>query len=106
MKIWDPEVFYFNYGMNRFLQPSEGVRSFRIYEIDYPGSTIFLAPTSDYTPAAEPSNIVFMDNKSSKAFAQILFCDGHVQSILKKTLLDPASLLSKQGELGITWYQK
>lgn len=102
VKIWDPEIFYFNYGMNKDLQPVEGTRSFRIYEISFPGSVIFLAPTDGYSPESGPDNIVF----SSGQAPHILFCDGHVQPVPGATLLDPATLSAGSAERGVSWFRQ
>ena len=102
VKIWDPEVFFFSYGMNRSLQPVEGTRSFRITEISFPGSVIFLAPTDGYSPGAGPGDVVF----PKIGTAHILFCDGHVQSVPRAKLLDPAALSAAAAEKGISWFQQ
>jgi len=102
VKIWDPEVFYFNYGMNKALQPVEGTRSFRIYEISFPGSVIFLAPTDGYSPESSPDNIVFSSGKDP----HILFCDGHVQPVPRATLLDSATLSAGSAENSISWFRQ
>ncbi|MFZ4774357.1 MAG: hypothetical protein ACOYM3_03285 [Terrimicrobiaceae bacterium] len=104
VKIWDPEVFYFNYGMNRDLQPVEGTRSFRIFEIRFPGSVVFLAPKDGYSPEASPDNVVFQTGKED--VAHILFCDGHVQAVPRARLLDPASLSASAAENGVSWFRQ
>lgn len=104
VKIWDPEVFFFSYGMNRSLQPVEGTRSFRISEISFPGHVIFLAPTEGYSPDSEPGSVVCSDNK--KLLAHILFCDGHVEAVPCAKLLDSDSLAASSAENGISWFQK
>ena len=45
VRVWDPAVFFFNYGMNKFLQPEAGTRSFRIYEINFPANVVFMTET-------------------------------------------------------------
>jgi prepilin-type processing-associated H-X9-DG protein len=102
VKIWDPEVFYFQYGMNRNLQPATGVRSFRINELGFPGGVIFLAPIDGYTPDSGPDNVTF----SKAGTAHILFCDGHVLPGPRARLLDPATLSAKAAESGISWFQQ
>ena len=104
VKIWDPEVYYFNYGMNASLQPDAGVRSLRIYEMGFPSNVVFLAPIDDYAPAALPSNVVF--SKGRDATAHILFCDGHVQAITRSNLLAPAALAAAAAESGVSWFQQ
>ncbi|MCK9589718.1 MAG: hypothetical protein WC076_11810 [Terrimicrobiaceae bacterium] len=104
VKIWDPEVFYFSYGMNRNLQPVAGTRSFRINEIHFPGSVIFLAPVDGYSPDAGPDDVVFP--RTGTAAAHILFCDGHVQPVSRAKLLDPVSLSASAAEKDISWFQQ
>ena len=101
VKIWDPEVFYFSYGMNRSLQPVDGIRSFRINETIYPGSVLFLVPTDGYSPGAGPEDVVFPKTGA----AHVLFCDGHVQPVPRAKLLDPASLAGTNAAKGISWFQ-
>jgi len=104
VKVWDPEVYYFNYGMNASLQPDPGMRSFRIYEINFPANVVFLAPIDDYSPAAVPSNVVF--SKGRDAAAHILFCDGHVQVVPRVALLAPAALAAAAAQSGVSWFQQ
>ena len=104
VKIWDPEVFYFNYGMNRALQPVEGTRSFRIFEISFPGSVVFLAPTDGYISESNPENVVFQKGKEEAA--HILFCDGHVQTVPRAVLLNPASFSSAAAATGVSWFRQ
>lgn len=104
VKIWDPEVFFFTYGMNRNLQPVEGTRSFRINEINFPANVVFLTPIDGYTPDAGPENVVFPKSKTSAA--QILFCDGHVQRVAPARLLDPAALSAAAAEKDVSWFQR
>jgi len=101
VNIWDPEVYFFNYGMNRNLQPVDGNRSFRINEIPFPGNVVFLAPTEGYSSDAGPENVVFHKTKT----AHILFCDGHVQPVTRAKLLDPASLPAAAAEKDVSWFQ-
>jgi len=104
VKIWDPQLFYFSYGMNRNLQPVEGTRSFRINEIPFPGSVIFLVPIDGYSPDAGPEDLAFP--RTGAAEAQILFCDGHVAGVPRAKLLDPVSLSATNAEKDISWFQK
>jgi prepilin-type processing-associated H-X9-DG protein len=104
VKIWDLEVFYFNYGMNRNLQPVEGARSFRINEINFPGSVIFLVPTDGYSPDAGPEEVFF--SKSGPPEAHILFCDGHVEVATRSKLLDPSTLSPPQTAKEISWFHQ
>jgi prepilin-type processing-associated H-X9-DG protein len=111
VKIWDPAVFFFNYGMNKFLQPEEGKRSFRIYEINFPANVVFLVETEGYSPAATPESVVFRQAGSKaaspKAETHVLFCDGHVQPVTRQQLVnDPNALSAAQAETGVSWFQK
>ena len=101
VRIWDPEAYFFSYGMNRNLQPEDGNRSFRINEIPFPGNVVFLAPTEGYSSDATPENVVF----PKKRPAHILFCDGHVQTVSRAKLLDPASLPAAAAEKEPSWFQ-
>jgi len=101
VKIRDPEAYYFNYGMNRNLQPDDGTRSFLINEIPFPGNVVFLAPTEGYSSDAGPENVVFPRTKA----AHILFCDGHVQPVPRAKLLDPAALAGAAAEKDVSWFQ-
>jgi prepilin-type processing-associated H-X9-DG protein len=104
VKIWDPEVFLFTYGMNRNLQPVRGARSFRINEVNFPANVVFLAPINGYAPDAGPEDVVFPKSKTSAA--QILFCDGHVQRVPPEKLLGPAALSASIAEKGVSWFQQ
>jgi len=104
VKIWDSEAFYFNYGMNTFLQPTEGARSFRIYEIGFPGNVIFLAPTAGFVPGSSPELLAVP--KGRQAEVPILFCDGHVQAVPAAALLDPSALAAPTGGSGVSWFQR
>lgn len=111
VRIWDPAVFFFNYGMNKYLQPVEGTRSFRIYEINYPANVVFMTETSGYTPAITPENVVFRHGgarpTSPQAEAHVLFCDGHVQPVTRQQLVnDPNALSATAAESGVSWFQK
>ena len=101
VRIWDPEAYFCSYGMNRNLQPDDGNRSFRINEIPFPGNVVFLAPTEGYSSDATPENVVF----PKKRPAHILFCDGHVQTVSRAKLLDPASLPAAAAEKEPSWFQ-
>lgn len=102
-KIWDPEVFYFEYGMNRYLQPQEGVRSFRIHEINFPGNVIFLVPVAGYVPSSDPETIVLP--KRRNASVPILYCDGHVQAVPAPDLTSDAALAPPTGGPGPSWFK-
>lgn len=104
-RIWDPEVFYFNYAMNAFLQPADSVRSFRIFEIENPGNVIFLSEVDGYDPALTPDRVVFRHGGGRMAHAQVLFCDGHVAPVVKAVLVDdPKTLEAAAAASGPSWY--
>jgi len=111
VKAWDPGVFYFNYGMNKFLQPLADTRSFRIYEITHPGHIIFLAEVAGYTPGIGPDEVIFDvgGRRSNRPAAQthVLFCDGHVELVTRQNLvLDPVARTAAAAETGISWFEK
>ncbi len=110
-RVWDPSVFFFNYGMNKSLQPLEGTRSFRIYEINFPANVVFMTETEGYSPAITPENVVFRHGgvrpASPKAEAHVLFCDGHAQPVTRQQLVnDPNALSASAAETGVSWFQK
>lgn len=79
-RVWDESLFPFHYAMNRSLQPEQGVRSFRIYEIDFPHEVVFLAEVNGFQPAAGPDDLVFHHAKNQPDDpANVLMCDGHVK---------------------------
>ena len=102
VRIRDPEVYFFNYGMNRNLQPVDGARSFRINEIPFPGNVVFLVPTEGYSSDAGPEDVVF----PKKMAAHVLFCDGHVQPVPRAKLLNPAALSPAAAERDVSWFQR
>jgi prepilin-type processing-associated H-X9-DG protein len=110
VRVWDPAVFFFNYGMNKFLQPQEGTRSFRIYEINHPSHVVFMTETDGYSPAIGPENVVFRQggrSNSPEAEVHVLFCDGHVQPVTRQKLVnDPTALSASAAEAGVSWFQK
>ncbi|CAN5426868.1 hypothetical protein BH09VER1_BH09VER1_30150 [soil metagenome] len=107
VKSWDPEVFFFNYGMNKFLQPVEGTRSFRINEINFPSNIVFLVEVNDYNPGAGPEEVDFPKGSGPKARSNVLFCDGHVQAVDRQHLVDdPAAVTAAAAEHGISWFQQ
>lgn len=111
VRAWDPEVFYFHYGMNEALQPDPALRSFRIYEVPHPGNVIFLTEVDSYKPSAEPADVAFRHGEakpgSPQASAHILFCDGHVQTVPKAVLLDdPRVVTAAAAEDGISWFRE
>lgn len=105
VKIWDPTVFYFDYAMNAFLQPQAGTRSFRIYEISFPGSVLFLVPVGGYSPGAKPEDVVF-DKTEKPPVARVLFCDGHVQTVPRVVLDSPESRAVPSSGTSVSWYEK
>lgn len=104
VKIWDTEQFYFNHGMNRALQPVADVRSFRIFEIPFPGNVVFLAPVAGYDPWSEQTTLA--SPKDPKVTVPILFCDGHVQPVPVATLQAPDSLAAPTSSEAVSWFQQ
>jgi prepilin-type processing-associated H-X9-DG protein len=109
-RAWDPEVFYFNYAMNQFLQPDPEARSFRIYEVDFPQNVVFLTEVDGYEPTCNPDLVDYRfgdDGQSPRAIANVLFCDGHVQPVSRAQLSDdPASRLAATAKAGVSWFEK
>jgi len=109
-RAWDPEVFFFNYAMNQFLQPDPEKRSFRIYEIDFPHNVVFMTEVDGYEPTTRPDLVDFRfgpGGQSPRAIANVLFCDGHVEPITRSVLSDdPASRLASQAKDGVSWFQE
>jgi prepilin-type processing-associated H-X9-DG protein len=107
-RVWDPEVFYFNYAMNRALQPQAGVRSFKINELNAPGNVVFLAEVDGYDPDVTPETVAFRHGrtKSAAAIAQVLFCDGHVAPVTRAVLASDDALTAAAAEHGVSWFQK
>ncbi len=107
---WDPEVFFFNYAMNRALQPQADVRSFKVNELNYPGNVVFLTEVSDYEPAVTPETVAFLHGKrpgSPTAIANVLFCDGHVAPVTRAVLVDDAASRSAAAaEHGVSWFEQ
>jgi prepilin-type processing-associated H-X9-DG protein len=110
VRAWDPNAFYFNYAMNRALQPQAGVRSFKINELNYPGSIVFLTEVDGYDPDVTPETVAFRHNgkpTSPKATANVLFCDGHVAPVTRAVLVDdPATRTAEQAENGVSWFEQ
>lgn len=109
-RIWDSNLFYFNYGMNRFLQPRPDAPSFRVNELNHPGNVVFLTEVNGYEPDATPETVVFPHGPrpgSPQAIAQVLFCDGHVAPVTRATLVDdPNSRSAAQAEFGVSWFER
>ncbi len=104
--VWDPEVFYFNYAMNRFLQPDPGARSFKIYEIDHPGNVVFMTEVDGYEPAVTPDAVAFLHGGRA-SIANVLFCDGHVAPEPRAILVDDENTrLATSAENGLSWFEK
>lgn len=109
-RAWDPEVFFFNYGMNQFLQPDPDTRSFRIYEIDFPEHVVFMTEVDGYEPTTRPDLVSYRfgpGGQSPRAVANVLFCDGHVEPITRSVLTDdPSTRLAVQAKSGVSWFEK
>ena len=108
-RIWDPEVFYFNYAMNRYLQPEGWDRGFKIFEMGHPANIIFLGETSGYTPALEPADIAtaWGGRRPDRQQGFVLFCDGHVRLVSRSELLDPESLRAAAADSGgVSWFKE
>jgi prepilin-type processing-associated H-X9-DG protein len=110
VRVWDPESFYFNYAMNRALQPQANVRSFKINELNFPGNVVFLTEVDGYEPDVTPDTVVFRHggkSTSPTATTNVLFCDGHVAPVTRALLVDdPASRSATQAENGVSWFEQ
>lgn len=111
VRAWDPSVFYFQYGMNAALQPDSSMRSFRIYEIPYPGNVVFLAEKDGYSPEVTPDTVAFRHGgvkpQNPRAIAHVLFCDGHVQVVPRSVLTDnPATRKAAAAADGLSWFME
>jgi hypothetical protein len=112
VRAWDDSSFYFQYGMNRYLQPDHDLRSFRIYEIPKPNHVVFLAEVDGYIPEATPENVVFRQSGKKPPGADsetlVLFCDGHVQIRNKAQLVDDpnSSKVSNADAGGPSWLKE
>lgn len=106
-RVWDPEMFYFNYAMNTFLQPEEGVRSFKINELEYPGNVVFLTEVDGYEPWVDPETVVFRHGgHGANAIANVLFCDGHVALVTRAVLIDSDDARRASNVAsGVSWFE-
>ena len=109
-RVWDPEVYFFNYGMNRALQPQADLRSFRINELGTPGNIVFLTETDGYEPAVTPDTVAFLHDRrptSPTAIANVLFCDGHVAPVTRAVLVDdPEARTAAAASEGVSWFER
>lgn len=100
-RIWDSSVFFFHYGMNRYLQPDKNLRSYKVNELGRPGNVVFLTEVDGYEPFAIPDTVTFRHGTT----ANVLFCDGHVAPVTRAVLVDdPLTLLSSTAEEGVSWF--
>jgi prepilin-type processing-associated H-X9-DG protein len=110
VRIWDDEIYYFDYAMNQALQPQAGVRSFKINELNYPGNVIFITEVNGNDPFVTPETVVFRHGNrpnSPTAIANVLFCDGHVAPVTRAVLVDdPNSRSAASAEHGVSWFQQ
>lgn len=110
--IWDDTQFYFNYGMNKFLQPDSELRSFRIGELQKPAHVIFLTETEGFFPYVTPETVWTPWGKrpplGKESSAHVLFCDGHVELVSRENLVnDPASLsVENLRGGGLSWFKE
>ncbi|HVE15413.1 MAG TPA: hypothetical protein VNB29_01695 [Chthoniobacterales bacterium] len=110
VKIWDADVFFFDYAMNHALQPQAGVRSFKINELNYPGNVVFLTEVNGNDPFVTPETVVFRHGSrpnSPTAIANVLFCDGHVAPVTRAVLVDdPSARAASSAANGISWFEQ
>ena len=111
VRVWDDQVFYFNYGMNRALQPNPAARSFRTYELKMPQNIIFMTETDGYSPGVTPETVQFYRGMSRSsapdAVSNVLFADGHVKSLSRQELvLDREARKAERAATGISWFME
>jgi len=102
-------VHYFEYGMNRYLQPDPELRSFKINELNYPGGVIFLAPVSHFSPESSEESLICRFGRRGddpEAEAPILFCDGHARYLTRAELTSDAALDAASAENGLSWFKE
>ncbi|MFZ4682210.1 MAG: hypothetical protein ACOYMS_06890 [Terrimicrobiaceae bacterium] len=96
------ESFYFNYGMNKFLQPDPTDRTARVTDFGRPGQVVFMTRVSGYTPWVIPDEVVFPSARSGpmevRAATPVLFCDGHTE------LLDAGRLIGEPSGNSVIWF--
>jgi prepilin-type processing-associated H-X9-DG protein len=86
--------YAFCYAMNAWLHPDPRQPPARIYDVEAPGATFFLAETAGTLPWATVENLVYSFGPRAphpKAQAHILFCDGHVELLPRSVLHNPAA---------------
>ncbi len=103
------ESFYFNYGMNKFLQPTEQDRAVRFTELPNPGRVVFMTRVAGYTPWVIPDDVVFPAAVPDTAYAHVatpvLFCDGHAELVSRQDLVsDPKALEATPPADGVSWF--
>lgn len=110
VRIWDADLYYFDYAMNHALQPQANVRSFKINEINYPGNVIFLTEVNGNDPFVTPDTAVFRHGNrpgSPASLAIVLFCDGHAAPVTRAVLVDdPAARSAAAAENGVSWFDQ
>jgi prepilin-type processing-associated H-X9-DG protein len=70
-----------------------------------------MAETEGYSSAIGPEEVAFRHGgtrvTSPKAESHVLFCDGHVQFVTRRMLVDDPNVLSAEAaETGISWFQR
>jgi prepilin-type processing-associated H-X9-DG protein len=70
------EMFYFGYGMNKFLQTGISGRTARVTAMPHASQIVFLTQNESFVPWADPQEI-----PASTGLSNVLFCDGHVETI-------------------------
>jgi hypothetical protein len=109
VRAWDDTVFFFGYGMNRFLQPDPDLRSFRIHELERPGQVIFMSEKKGYDSSLTPEDILSLWGTGMNPESIVLFCDGAVRKVPRAVLVnDPDTLSVRNLELegGISWFKE
>lgn len=92
------EGFYFNYGMNKFLQPTTSDRALRVTDVPNPSGVVFMTRVAGYAPWVIPDDVVFSETQS----APVLFCDGHAELVSRNALINENALANPPAA-GVNW---
>lgn len=79
-------AYFFNYGMNRYLQPDSEQESYRIFAVENPGGTVFMTEVAGTDPGVVPVNVDYRHGSRDMPKANVLFCDGHVRLVERPRL--------------------
>jgi len=95
--------FPFFYAMNRYLQPDPAYGSYRIFDLQNPGSVIFLTEVLGTDPGVMPERVAFRHGRGEPK-AHVLFCDGHVELVPRAELVERLEGVEPTEELApVSW---